>query len=330
MAKRKVGIVGLGIMGGAFARNLVAAGWNVVGYDIDETRRRALARAGVKIAGDVKALAAEAETIITSLPKPAALDATVNGIIAAGVGPRLIVEASTFAIDDKLKAERALRKAGHVMLDCPVSGTGAQAKTKDLVIYASGERKAIRRLRPLFAAFARATHDLGAFGNGSRMKYVANLLVAINNVASAEAMVLGLKAGLDAQTVFEMVRSGAANSRVFELRAPMMVRDRYDDASMKISVWQKDMAVIGEFARALGCPTPMFDATVPVYDKAMRSGHAEHDTAAVCAVLEKMAGMRRDEVGPPRQESRRVGKAEHAHASSRRKEVRLRKARAHL
>src|SRR3989454_863044 len=300
MAKRKVGIVGLGIMGGAFARNLVAAGWNVVGYDIDETRRRAMARAGVKIAGDVKALAAEAETIITSLPKPAALDATVNGIIAAGVGPRVIVEASTFAIDDKLKAERALRKAGHVMLDCPVSGTGAQAKTKDLVIYASGERKAIRRLRPLFAAFARAVHDLGAFGNGSRMKYVANLLVAINNVASAEAMVLGLKAGLDAQTVFDMVRSGAANSRVFELRAPMMVKDRYDGASMKMSVWQKDMAVIGGFARRLRCPTPMFDATVPVYAKAMRSGHSEHDTAAVCAVLEKMAGVKRQKAAQRR------------------------------
>jgi L-threonate 2-dehydrogenase len=330
MAKRKVGIVGLGIMGGAFARNLVAAGWEVTGYDIDETRRRAMTRAGVKIAGDVKALAAQAKTIITSLPKPAALDATVKAIIEAGVGPRVIVEASTFAIDDKLKAERALRKAGHVMLDCPVSGTGAQAKTKDLVIYASGERKAIRRLRPVFAAFARATHDLGPFGNGSRMKYVANLLVAINNVASAEAMVLGLKAGLDAQTVFEMIRSGAANSRVFELRAPMMVRDRYDDATMKISVWQKDMAVIGEFARALACPTPIFDATAPIYDKALRSGHAEHDTAAVCAVLEKMAGVKRDEVRPPRQQSRRVSKAERAHASSRRKEVRLRKAGAHL
>ena len=328
MAKHKVGIVGLGIMGGAFARNLVTAGWDVAGYDIDETRRRTMARADVKIESDVNALAAGVETIITSLPKPAALEATVNAIIAAGVGPRVIVEASTFAIDDKLKAERALRKAGHIMLDCPVSGTGAQARTKDLVIYASGERKAIRRLRPLFAAFARATHDLGAFGNGSRMKYVANLLVAINNVASAEAMVLGLKAGLDAQTVFDMVRSGAANSRVFELRAPMMVRDRYEDASMKISVWQKDMAVIGEFARALRCPTPMFDATAPIYDKALRSGHAEHDTAAVCAVLEKMAGVKRDEARPPRQGSRRVGKAERAHASSRRKEAQ-RKARAH-
>jgi 3-hydroxyisobutyrate dehydrogenase-like beta-hydroxyacid dehydrogenase len=298
MAKGNVGIVGLGIMGGAFARNLVAAGWRVVGYDVDAARRRAMARAGVEIAQDAKTLAAEVRTIITSLPKPAALDATVKAIIDASVGRRVIVEMSTFAIDDKVDAERALRKAGHVMLDCPVSGTGAQAKVKDLVIYASGERQAIRRLRPLFAAFARAAHDLGAFGNGSRMKYVANLLVAINNVASAEAMVLGLKAGLDARTVFEMVTSGAANSRVFELRAPMMVRNRYDDPSMKISVWQKDMSVIGEFARSLRCPTPMFDATVPIYDKAMRSGHAEQDTAAVCAVLEMMAGVKRGNAKP--------------------------------
>jgi L-threonate 2-dehydrogenase len=293
MAKGKVGIVGLGIMGGAFARNLVDAGWRVIGYDIDPARRRALARAGVEIAKDARALAAEVATIITSLPKPAALDATVQAIIAAGGRPRVVVEASTFAIDDKLRAERALSRAGHVMLDCPVSGTGAQAKVKDLVVYASGERAAIRRLRPLFAGFARAMHDLGAFGNGSRMKFVANLLVAINNVASAEAMVLGLKAGLDAETLFAMVKSGAANSRVFELRAPMMVKDRYDDPTMKISLWRKDMTVIGEFARELGCPTPMFDATVPLYAKAMKSGHAEHDTAAVCAVLEAMAGVKR-------------------------------------
>jgi 3-hydroxyisobutyrate dehydrogenase-like beta-hydroxyacid dehydrogenase len=293
MAKGKVGIVGLGIMGGAFAQNLVKAGWHVVGYDIDPARRRTLAKAGVEIAKDAGALAAAVPTIITSLPKPAALDATVKAIADAGVKPRVIVEASTFTLDDKVRAERALRKAGHVMLDCPISGTGSQAKAGDLVVYASGDSKAIRKLKPLFAGFARAAHDLGAFGNGSRMKYVANLLVAINNVAAAEAMVLGIKAGLDAQTVLEMVTSGAGNSRVFELRAPMMVKDRYDEATMKISVWQKDMSVIGQFARQIGVPTPMFDASVPVYNKAMKSGHAEHDTAAVCAVLEAMAGVKR-------------------------------------
>jgi L-threonate 2-dehydrogenase len=293
MAKGKVGVIGLGIMGGAFAKNLVAAGWRVIGYDVDPARRRAMARSGVEITEDAKTLATEAPTIITSLPKPAALDATVKAIRDAHVPPRVIVEASTFTIDDKLKAERALRKAGHVMLDCPISGTGAQAKVKDLVVYASGDRQSIRKLRPLFAGFARAVHDLGEFGNGSRMKYVANLLVAINNVASAEAMVLGLKAGLDAQTVFEMVASGAGNSRVFELRAPMMVKSRYDEPTMKVSVWQKDMAVIGGFAHKLACPTPLFDATIPVYAKAMKTGHAEHDTAAVCAVLEAMAGVKR-------------------------------------
>src|SRR5262249_7674041 len=293
MAEGKVGIVGLGIMGGAFAQNLMAAGWRVHGHDIDAARRRAMARAAVALAPEAGALAADVPTIITSLPKPAALDATVKAIIAARVPSRVIVEASTFTLGDKLRAERALRAAGHVMLDCPISGTGAQGKVRDLAVYASGDRKAIRRLRPLFAGFARAAHDLGAFGNGSRMKYVANLLVAINNVAAAEAMVLGLKAGLPAQTVFEMVTAGAGNSRVFELRAPMMVKDRYDAPSMKVSVWQKDMAVIGAYSREIGAPTPLFDAPVPVYDKAMRPGHAEEDTAAVCAVLEAMAGIKR-------------------------------------
>ncbi len=295
MAKSKgtVGIVGLGIMGGAFAQNLVAAGWRVVGYDIDPARRRAMARAGVEIAPDVKALAASAPVIITSLPKPSALMQTAKAIAATSKKPRLIVEASTFTIDDKVKAERTLAKAGHTMLDCPVSGTGSQARVKDIVIYASGDSKAIRKLRPMFAGFSRGMYDLGAFGNGSKMKYVANLLVAINNVASAEAMVLGIKAGLDPQRVFEMVTSGAGNSRVFELRAPMMVKNNYDDATMKIAVWQKDMSVIGGYAKQLRVPTPMFDASVPIYNTAMKTGHAMHDTAAVCAVLEKMAGVKR-------------------------------------
>jgi 3-hydroxyisobutyrate dehydrogenase-like beta-hydroxyacid dehydrogenase len=291
-AKGTVGIVGLGIMGGAFASNLVAAGWRVIGYDTDPKRRRALARVGVTLAEDAAAVAAAAPAIITSLPSPRALADTVVAI-AAYRKPRVVIEMSTFALDDKLEAERVLAKAGHTMLDCPVSGTGAQAKTGDIVVYASGDKKAVKKLRPLFGAFARGLHDLGVFGNGSRMKYVANLLVAINNVASAEAMVLGMKAGLDPQVIHDMVTTGAGNSRVFELRAPMMVKGRYDDATMKIAVWQKDMQVIGDFAKSLRCPTPLFSATGPVYGAAMAGGHGMHDTAAVCAVLEDMAGLRR-------------------------------------
>jgi 3-hydroxyisobutyrate dehydrogenase-like beta-hydroxyacid dehydrogenase len=292
-AKGKVGVIGLGIMGGAFASNLVAGGWRVVGFDIDAARRRELAKAGVEIAPDAAAVAAAAPIVITSLPKPEALLATAKTIAAAGLPRRIVAECSTFTIEDKEEAERTLRAAGHVMLDCPVSGTGSQARTGDLVIYASGDKKAIARIKPVFAGFSRRTYDVGAFGNGSRMKYVANLLVAVHNVASAEAMVLGMKAGLDPKIIFEMVSSGAGNSRVFELRAPMMVKNRYSDATMKCSVWQKDMDVIGAFARKLKAPTPLFDATLPVYAAALKSGHANDDTAAVCAVLEAKAGLKR-------------------------------------
>jgi L-threonate 2-dehydrogenase len=288
-----VGIVGLGIMGGAFAQNLVAAGWRVIGYDIDPARRRAMARLGVEIAADAADVARLASTIITSLPNPRALAITVAAIVKAKVPRRVVVEASTFTLEDKTAAEVALRKASHVMLDCPMSGTGAQAKVKDVVVYASGGAAAIKKLRPMFAGFTRAVHDVGAFGNGSRMKYVANLLVAIHNVASAEAMVLGIKAGLPPQLIVDLIKTGAGNSRIFELRAPMMVKNNYDAATMKISVWQKDMDVIGGYARKIRVPTPMFDASSAIYAKARKSGHDDHDTAAVCAVLEAMAGVKR-------------------------------------
>jgi 3-hydroxyisobutyrate dehydrogenase-like beta-hydroxyacid dehydrogenase len=291
--KDSVGIIGLGIMGGAFAQNLIAAGWHVIGYDSAPARRRAMAKRGVEIAANAADVARRARSVITSLPKPSALVETAGAIAKTGVPRRVVIEMSTFALDDKNRAEAVLRKAGHVTLDCPISGTGAQALAKDLVVYASGDSREIKRLRGLFSGFTRAVHDVGPFGNGSRMKYVANLLVAIHNVASAEAMVLGMKAGLPPQLIFDLIKTGAGNSRIFELRAPMMVKNSYANPTMKISVWQKDMDVIGSYARKIAVPTPMFDASKAIYAKALRSGHSAEDTAAVCAVLERMAGVKR-------------------------------------
>src|SRR5262249_14318694 len=149
------------------------------------------------------------------------------------------------------------------------------------------------RAAPVFAQFARVAHFLGEFGNGSRMKFVANLLVAIHNVASAEAMVLGMKSGLDPAEIAKVVASGAGTSKVFELRAPLMVKAAYAQPTMKIDLWQKDMAVIAEHAASLGVATPLFTASIPLYNAAQRQGRGGEDTAAVCAVLERMAGLGR-------------------------------------
>ena len=215
-------------------------------------------------------------------------------VIAGARAPgRTVVETSTLALDDKLEFQRILGEAGHTVLDCPMSGTGAQAAVKDLVVYASGDPAAIARLEPAFAAFARKVWDLGPFGNGSKMKFIANHLVAIHNVAAAEAMVLGLKAGLDPHRVVEVIGSGAGTSRMFELRAPMMAASTYLPATMRSSTWRKDMSVIGDFASGLACPTPLFDLSASLYTAALAMGHGAEDTAAVCAVLEKMAGVER-------------------------------------
>jgi 3-hydroxyisobutyrate dehydrogenase/glyoxylate/succinic semialdehyde reductase len=274
-------------MGGAIARNLVDRGWRVVGFDTDATRRTELAGPNLTIAGDVGQVARETPIIMTSLPNHSAVEDVAQAIANAGQPPRIVVELSTLTLADKLRFEDILKKAGHIALDCPLSGTGAQAKNRDLVVYASGDSASIARCAELFSDFAKQSADLGAFGNGSRMKFVANHLVAIHNVATAEAMILAERAGLDPRLVVDMVGPGAGGSRMFQMRAPMMVEGVYEPATMKVSTWQKDMAIIAEFADDVGCATPLFTRTQPVYTEAMAMGLGDQDTAAVFEVLKK-------------------------------------------
>ena len=285
MTNRTVGIMGLGIMGGAIARNLVERGWTVIGYDTEPARCSELAQAGVTIVDGTRAVAALASTIMTSLPNAAAAHAVATEIAGCSEPARTVVELSTFTIADKVRFRDILAPAGHIALDCPLSGTGAQAAVRDLVVYASGDKAAIARCADLFADFAKQSADLGDYGNGSRMKFVANHLVAIHNVASAEAMLLAERAGLDLNQVIEMVAPGAGGSRMFQMRAPMMASRQYEPATMRISTWKKDMAIIAEFAADLGCETPLFTMTQPVYTQAMAMGLGNQDTAAVFEVL---------------------------------------------
>ncbi len=286
---KSVGVIGLGIMGSAMSVNLVKARFEVCGYDLLPARRSALKRARGEPCDSAAEVAARAGIVITSLPSAQALHEVAREIET----PCIIIETSTLPLEDKRLARETLAKKKIVLLDCPLSGTGAQAKTKDLVVYGSGDRAAFQKTRPVLAGFSRSHHYLGEFGNGSKMKYVANLLVAIHNVAAAEAFVLGMKAGLDPKTIYEVAGDGAGSSRMFQVRGPQMVAGRYDDATMKVEVWQKDMKIIGEYATRLGVPTALFNASAAIYTAAMAQGFDQQDTASVCAVLESMARLKR-------------------------------------
>ena len=287
---RSVGVIGLGIMGSALARHLSRAGREVIGFDIDAARIDALAGTRFRSAPSCSAVGDEADLILTSLPSEEALTTAVGGVLEARRRPdRALVELSTLSLGCKHREYERLARAEIAMLDTPISGTGAQAAAGDLVLYVSGDEGVSQRCRPVFADFSRQQIYLGAFGAGTKMKLVANLLVAIHNVAAAEAVSFGSRLGLDAASLCDVLAAGAGQSRMLEVRGPMMARGVYEPATMKLDVWQKDMRLIKALAEDSGAATPLFDATIPLYFAAIAEGHGQMDTAAVRLALEAAA-----------------------------------------
>ena len=291
---KRVGFVGLGIIGSAFSKHLLAAGFEVRGFDPDAQRRVLLESRGGRALGSGAAVAATSEVVVTALASYAAYEAAYfdpDGIAAGARQGLIVVDVSTMPLERKTDARDRLAETGVTMLDCPISGTGAQAENKDVAVYASGPEEAVRTVRTVLQGFARKVWNAGAFGAGSRLKFVANHLVTIHNVAAAEALTLGIKAGLDPRLMLAALTSGAGTSRMLEVRGPLMLEDRYNQATMKCDVYQKDIDIIGAFAAKLHCPTPLFDASRAMYSAALAQGRDKQDTAAVCAVLKEMAGL---------------------------------------
>ncbi len=217
----------------------------------------------------------------------------VGGLLASGRRGLTVLECSTLPLDDKHSAHDALEAAGITLLDCPISGTGAQAATKDIVVFASGERAAYQAVVPVIEGFAKRHRFVGPFGDGSKLKFVANLLIADHVAAAAEAMVLGAKAGLDPKLVHEVIAGSPASSAMFDLRARLMAENDYEPAMMKMDLWQKDVAIIADFIEDLGVHAPLFAAGAALYRQAMADGLAKEDTAAVCRVVERLSGVKR-------------------------------------
>jgi 3-hydroxyisobutyrate dehydrogenase-like beta-hydroxyacid dehydrogenase len=290
---RRVGLVGLGTMGGLMARALVEAGHEVVGHDPVAACRARLRRAGGRPLASNAEVARAAEVLVTSLPSTAALHAVVAEWQQAGPAParQLVIETSTLPLADKLAAAAALRRQGRRMVDAPISGTATPAPQQTWIMYLGGTQAACREAAALARAFTLDAPRVGPLGAGMKLKLAANHLVAIYNVAYAEMVTLCRRMGLDpAVALKHMGPSPYIGTGAMRLRVPFMIERRYEPATMKIALLQKDMQVIGEMARAVHCPTPLLDACAPIYTAAMALGLGEADTAATAEVLARMTG----------------------------------------
>jgi len=263
----KVGIIGLGIMGSAYAANLLKAGVAVEGADPAVAGRIALEEAGGfshEATGD---WLAACDLVINSVASPAVLAevcASLGDVLKPG---QVVMETGTFAMADKMAAKEKVERSGAVLLDCPVSGTGAQAARADLVIMASGPPEGIAKARPFMEHLGHTIMEAGEFGAGSKLKYVANHIVALHNCAAAEALHYGDAMGIDRRVVYELRSKGAGQSRRLDLRMPLMISGDYEPATATMAMFQKDLSIIGADIGARGISTPMFDAGEKVYEQ---------------------------------------------------------------
>jgi L-threonate 2-dehydrogenase len=289
------GFVGLGVLGSAIARNIVAAGRPVLGYDVAEAARRAAAADGVTIAESVGAVAAAVPILFTCLPNADALRDVAAEIVATAREGQIVVELSTLAVADKEAARDLLEAHGRRALDCPVSGNRIMALQKGLTAFCSGDRDAYEAVREALLAFCKKEHYVGAFGNGSKTKFCGNILNLVHNAVAAEAMVLAMKSGLDPRTFHEAISGSGSSSAMFEVRGKLMAENDYAREGMNFSVPLKDSRIIAEHAASVASPIPLYQAAVQFYHAAAAQGMAHLDAAAVCRVMERLANCERPE-----------------------------------
>lgn len=292
---KTVGVIGLGNMGFPVSQNLMQAGFSVVGFDPLPEKQDRLRGAGGTVAASAQEVGQRCQAIITLLPSEQALQETIDAFYDSCSAGTIVMECSTMSVDAKKKARDRMAERDIVLLDCPLSGTGAQAIYKDVVVYASGDSVAITACVPIFEGFARLHYDLGEFGKGTYMKFVANHLVAIHNLAAAEAVLLGVHCGLDAHQIVDVIGHGSGTSRMFEVRAPLMADQKWEAVTITNRLFQKDLRLIGDALRDSGTPAPLFFSTLPIYTAAMACGHAEDDTASIYDVLDKMSTEKKEQ-----------------------------------
>lgn len=289
----KVGFIGLGAMGAPMALNLAKAGFALVVHDIDAAKGETLTAKGAETATSADQVAGACDRTIVIVETTEQAESVIigaHGIIRGARPGHIVLCMST--IDPFSARTFADRLAGLdiAMLDAPVSGGTARARSGELSVIVGGAAETYAKCRDLFAAMGSRSFHVGPLGSGLAMKLVNNMLVQVNTVAVAEAMVLGVKAGLDPQMIYEVVRVSTGASAAWEMRVPRILSRDFEPGGT-IDITYKDQELETAFAKRLGVPLLLANLTQQVYQMARAQGLNKQDGAAVVKVFEKMAGV---------------------------------------
>lgn len=287
-----VGVIGLGIMGSLYARHILAGKVTVVGYDIDADRVKDFSEHGGQAAASAQSVVEKADDILIALSSVSAYEELFceeNSVTGAAHEGQLFIDTGTLPLALKERALQILTGKGASMIDATVTGTRTHAERKELIVYASGDEDQVRRGMEILLMFANDVRYVGAFGLGTKLKLVTNLLVAINNVATAEALNLARSAKLDLQLVYDLIASGPGSSEVFKFRGPIMLSETYQNPTMRMDVFEKDIELIEQFAKSLRAATPLLGASMEIYRAGLARGYRQ-DVSSVYKIFSLLSG----------------------------------------
>lgn len=281
------GHIGLGQIGLPAAMATLEAGFRAVGYRRTRGALDGFVAAGGEAATSARAVAEAADVVLQCLPSVDAFRAVMDEIVPALRPGQVVVELSTYPLDDKRRQAERVAERGAVLLDGEVSGTPEMVAARRAVVFVGGDAGAFETARPVLETLGMAFH-LGPFGAATKMKLVANHLVAVNTMAAAEAMALATKAGLDPHQVVKVIAPGAGGSKMFEVRAPRMADRKYLPAPGPITTLEKYLHLAREMAEAAGCATPMLDLATEHYLAAIEAGRGHEDLAVMFDWIEAL------------------------------------------
>jgi 3-hydroxyisobutyrate dehydrogenase-like beta-hydroxyacid dehydrogenase len=294
MTKARIGFLGMGTMGAPMARRLVQSGFGLTGYDVSAAKCEASAKAGVTIAKTPAAAAETADVVLSSLPNPPAIRSAYlgpDGAVPALRAGAILIDMSTIDPNTWREVADAARARGAESLGAPVSGGPAEAGSGRLVFLVGGDAEVIDRCRPVLEALGSEIHHLGPLGAGHIVKLVNNVMSMCNVAVAAEAMVLGVKAGMDPQRLFEVLSTSGGRSHHFLKRFPNVLAGDFTP-HFSIALSRKDLSLALQMAEGLGVPMLATSAVRQIYEAAAAQGLDTLDMAAVTTLYEQWAGVK--------------------------------------
>jgi 2-hydroxy-3-oxopropionate reductase len=290
---KRIGIIGVGLLGSAVAARLLKGKFEVKGYDTRPEQIKGLCAHGLIAAGSIAEVAADTDAVFTILPTLESVETTIigtGGLIERSWPNCTLIQMSTISPELTRRLSGAAAAKGLDFLDAPMSGTSAMVERGDCAIFVAGDRARADACRPIFDAIAKKTVYVGDVGMASLAKLATNLLVGLNTAALAEAFVLAAKGGLAPAMLLEFLKDSAADSKMLEVRGPLMASHRFDP-QMKIDLFLKDFKLMLEEGRHLGVPLPLTSITQQLVTATAVAGRGEEDLAAMITTFERLAGL---------------------------------------